>query len=213
MVFRNFLLLFLLLSSLSLLNAQAVKISRDQYFSNLEKASDLSDSIFPRRSSRVQEEFKDGRSAQKITSIYEYAAADKTRRVVETTEGERSEYIQIGRSYFCKHGKSTWTKSKTPCEPVNMTMSLDPDSEEFTVEKVGGTEGENKVFHWYKTWVFPKTVGIEYFNEQIFTVRPDGVLVRIDIRHGKTRNKQFDGIQTEVYEYKMSDIKIEPPIK
>jgi hypothetical protein len=92
-------------------------------------------------------------------------------------------------------------------------MSPDPDAEEFTLERTSENGAEHKIFRWFKTWVYPKVGGTEYYNEQIFTVRPDGSFARIDIKSGKTNSTHPDSAQTETYEYNPSDLKIESPIK
>jgi hypothetical protein len=209
---RTLLLIFFALSLPSFVGAQAQKISGDEYFSNLERATKITEAMFPRRSVRIQEEFTDGKRSVRKTSTFDYAASDRNRKFVEIGGRSTAEYIQVGQQYFCKSESARWKKSNTKCEPTNMSMSPDPDFQEFTMEEASGNQGE-KVFRWYKTWVYPKPNGVEYFTEQIFTVRSDGAFVRINIRDGRTRSKQPDSVQTDTYEYNISDLKIEPPVK
>ncbi len=66
----------------------------------------------------------------------------------------------------------------------------------------------------YQTHQWPKSVkGIEYFTEQIFTVNPEGLFERIEIKEGIVGSQSLTSTQTEVYEYDVSIQEIRPPIK
>ncbi len=95
-----------------------------------------------------------------------------------------------------------------------MSSGPDPQKQEYSVDQRLIGEARKRVFRMYQTHQWPKSVkGIEYFTEQIFTVNPEGLFERIEIKEGIVGSQSLTSTQTEVYEYDVSIQEIRPPIK
>ena len=203
--------------SSSLINAQAAKIGRDQYFLQFDKATEATGVMFPGKVLVMSEEFKNGQNYKRKTETYEYVTNDRSRHIIETTTKGKTttdNYIQVGPNYFCKQGRFPWKKSSSKCEPVRMSMGPEPKTEEFTVDNTILNGKKSRVFRMYQTWTWPKTAnGVEYYFEQVFAVDSSGVLLKIVIREGETRLEKANSTQTETYEYGITIPTIEAPIK
>lgn len=201
-------------------SAQPAKITRNQYFAQLDKVNEKTEAVFPRRVERKREEFADGNQNNWKTETIEYAAADRIRHSVRTmilrfrTHRVRrlrtDEYIQIGKNYFCKEGSSDWKKSRTPCESVRLGNGPQAETEEYTVDSVASNGQAGKIFRMYETWTFD---GIKWDLEQIFTVDSQGKLEKFEVIRNKVEPKEVVSKSVETYEYNIPAPMIKAPIK
>jgi hypothetical protein len=201
MIFKLMLLCLWCLSFIGSVCAQATAISRDKYFAEMEAADVKSDSIFPRRIISVETKSSNGATIPVRKQTWEYVDKDSIRRTIETSNGGRTdkrEYIQLGQLYFCKEGP-TWKKSKSDCQPHEVSMMPDGDTEEFTAEDVTLNGESAKSYRWYKEWRYPKTAGgLNYFYEQVFFVNSKGELIESQIRQGQSKRPQSDETFTKI---------------
>ena len=214
----TFLLGLIFMSNLSTYS-HSKEISRAQYFFAFGSASDATEAAFPRRNTVTREEFKDGKSVVKITKTFEYLAADRFRGTTERSVNGKSEvgqYLQVGKSYYCKEGNRAWKKSPQPCIPITMMSGQAPDKREYTMENLVSNGEQLRVFRMYEAHSWPKdgsSEPIEYYFEQIFTVDSAGLLTHIDIKEGRVTGSQIDSKQTETYEYNVRISRIDPPLR
>ncbi|CAN5626309.1 hypothetical protein BH24ACI3_BH24ACI3_03050 [soil metagenome] len=206
----------LLLFGTSLIFGQTA-ISEAEYSEAYRKADVMTDSL-PHRRTTLDQSFKNGKKADYEKHMTETLPPDRTRYVYEGTyDGEREDrqVIKIGEVSYCKEGKGKW--QKTNCDrftglPADSIRSREYSKAEISLEGSPVTQ-----FRYYFTYSFErddekKTVRNMY-SEFKFVVDKTGRLVGSESVVGEIGSKEISSSSRTVYEYGLTNLKIEAPIK
>lgn len=201
--------------------AQEVQISQVEYRRAIDAAYALSETIFPRKTTTTEREFDGSVVFEETVTIGEYLSADRI-RVIETStyKGQKSsiEMVRVGSSFFCREGKRRWKKYNEDCSPKRMSgISSDLDIEFSYIRSSEVLNGEwNDVLVHRMRYAFTneKTKKkTRWLIESRFWLAKDGKLQR---KENRTINEDSGATKSYllgIYEYEISDIKIEAPIR
>lgn len=200
--------------------AQEVQISQVEYRSAIDAAYAQSERTFPRKTTITEREFDASVVFDETVTIREYLSADRI-RVIETStyKGQKSsiEMVRVGSVFFCREGRRRWERYNEDCSPKRMTgISSDVDVEYSYIkssEFLNGERNDVLVHRMRYSFTNEKTKKkTRWLNESRYWLAKDGKLLRLENRainedSGKTASSLIG-----IYEYAVSDIKIEAPI-
>lgn len=200
--------------------AQEVQISQVEYRSAIDAAYALSERIFPRKATITEREFDGSVVFEETVTIREYLSADRI-RVIETStyKGQKSsiEMVRVGSSFFCREGRRRWKKYNEDCSPKRMTgISSDLDIEFSYIkssEFLNGERNDVLVHRMRYSFTNEKTKKkTRWLIESRSWLSRDGKLQRQENRTINEDSGATASYLLGIYEYEISDIKIEAPI-
>jgi hypothetical protein len=196
---------------------QEKSISAAEYQVAISKGNDLSDSL-PHRMTLSEESFKNGKRSGYEKHITEVLPPNRTRYIYEAEyRGEREDrqVVKIGDDSYCKEGMEKW--NKTNCDSFSGIPANSVLTEEYTKADVTFESSPVTQYRSYMTYSFPqddakKTVRTMYLEHK-FLVDKDGKIVGASSTSGDVGTKEIFTVSKTVYEYGLTNLRIEAPIK
>jgi hypothetical protein len=175
---------------------------------------------FSRRETTRQDNYSEKKIFSNTEIVEEYLLPDKQHYLKEEKFADhtnKSELIQIGKSYYCRKNDGAWKPSISGCSSGEGNGGLSNIvSSKFTVEdtKIG-----NKTVRLYKEYITYKNIyspnkdkeGLSYCHSS-YWIDSEGLVIREEEKCGLSESENPYFQKAVTYEYNPQNLKIETPL-
>ncbi|MEZ5345126.1 MAG: hypothetical protein R2681_06160 [Pyrinomonadaceae bacterium] len=204
------LLYLVLFSSVSL--GQEAEISKDEFFSAVNNATDKA-SATNRRIIRTSVIYSDGKIVGEERETIEYILPDKRRSlVIEKKDGKETsiEKISIGDAKFIKQNGGKWENVDESGKRSIIALTRGPEpkyTHTFLVRELKKQNGKHYILNVVRESGDSKT-----YSSETYLINNAGVLKEIITIFSKETKENIYSNAVETYEYDPKDLKIEAPV-
>ncbi len=196
------------------------QISKEDYYQSFRAASKQRFETSRREISQLKD-YKDGELINTTEAVDEYLIPDKYHRTstrIFNDRIEKSEFISINKTYYCRKNDADWEQSSKGCifgsgsgGPSNIVNS------KYTVEEAKINNQKVNLYQEYTTYknIYSPSKdkeGLSYWQQKMW-VSKDGFILREETEVGLLEPKRRYWQKTTAYEYNPKNLKIEAPIK
>ena len=141
--------------------SQTQQITEKQFYDGLRGGIRASEKIFPRRVTRSEERFEDGKLISTNTQVSEFPSESVQHSISKSVRGDQTytiEMIKTGDTYFCRINDGQCKKNRADCIPMATSPIFDLTKEIYTQEKVNEFGKELTLFHRYAVYTITSRV-------------------------------------------------------